>query len=216
MADPVQIACPECGKKVKVRAEVLGKKVRCKECEEIFVAKAVKAAPARAARSEPEEEPDEKPPAKDAKPAQEDDEEENSNPYGVTGTEEGYRCPECANEMESPDAIICLHCGYNTRTRERARTVRTHDNTGGDYFLWLLPGIACVLGIIALGVGDVIYCLKIDDWLEGKDEWWADLLRHFSIKLWLCIISLFAAYYMGKFAITRLIFNPHPPEIEKY
>jgi hypothetical protein len=216
-ADPVQIACPECGKKVNVRPDILGKKVRCKECDEVYVAKAVKAAAKAVRKPQPEDEPEDEP-AKPAKPAKSPfaDDDEDDAPIGVTGTVDGYRCPECAEDMEGPDAIICLNCGYNTRTRERAKTRRVHDNTGGDYFLWLLPGILCVLGIIGLAVGDTIYCLNIDDWLEGKDAWWADLITSFAVKLWLCVISVFAAFFMGKFAFFRLIMSPHPPEVERY
>src|ERR1051325_44159 len=39
-SEVVEIACPECEATMKVRAESLGKKVKCKKCEGIFVARA--------------------------------------------------------------------------------------------------------------------------------------------------------------------------------
>lgn len=216
MAAPIMIACPECQKELKVPPEVAGKKIRCKGCGHIFVAKAMsaKSAPAKAA-------PGKAPPAKAAdkpKPAAKphlDDDDEDANPYGVTDLDLAPRCPNCANEMESAEAIICLFCGYNTQTREQARTRKTHDVTGGDQFVWLLPGILCVLGIIAWIVLDIVYCLKIDDWVD-LDSWWGTALASGAIKLWLVITSLFFIYYLGKFAVKRLIFNPNPPEVEKH
>src|SRR5579884_1154922 len=38
MADTVTVVCPECDSKMKVAEEKLGRKVRCKECDETFVA----------------------------------------------------------------------------------------------------------------------------------------------------------------------------------
>jgi predicted Zn finger-like uncharacterized protein len=204
------IACPECDKQLKVPDEVLGKKIRCKECGTTFTAKPVRTA-GKAAPNKPAAAPK---PAKPAKPVEDDDEDEaDSKPYDVTSLDLAPRCPYCANEMESEEAIICLHCGYNTLTRERAGTRKIHETTGGDYFLWLLPGIACVLTIIGLIVGDIVYVVKIGEWTNPED--WTSMFAHLSIKLWLVIVSLFMMYHAGKFAIKRLILNPHPPEIEK-
>ena len=43
----------------------------------------------------------------------------------------GFRCPECANEMEGPEAVVCLKCGYNTLTRQRIETRKTVDRAKG-------------------------------------------------------------------------------------
>jgi predicted Zn finger-like uncharacterized protein len=220
------IVCPECDKQLKVPDEVLGKKIRCKDCGNTFTAKA----PAKASRPAgrpaggpgPENPAAKKPggapankPVTPPRPVDDDeDDEDGSKPYDVTTINLAPRCPYCANEMESEEAIICLHCGYNTVTRERAGTRKVHDTTGGDYFLWLLPGIACVLAIIAMIVGDIVYCVNIADW-TGDSEWYS-IFSHLAIKLWLVIISLFAMYHAGKFAIKRLILHPHPPEIERH
>src|SRR5262249_12001216 len=54
------------------------------------------------------------PPAK--KPHQDDEDEGiHANPYGVTTLDLTPRCPHCANEMVSEEAIICVYCGYNTQ-----------------------------------------------------------------------------------------------------
>ena len=147
-----------------------------------------------------------------AKPSSQDDEDEdeenNGKGYGLTDTIIGPRCPECANELESEDSIICLHCGYNTRTRTRARTKKTYDTTGGDVFLWLLPGILCILGIILLLVFDIIYSLNSDTWYG--DEWYSFLASQ-PIIVWLWVLSLFIFFFLGRFAIKRLIFNNTPP-----
>ena len=58
------------------------------------------------------------------------DDEEDANPYGVTALDTAPRCPDCANEMESEDAIICLHCGYNSRTRVKIEARAVDDVTG--------------------------------------------------------------------------------------
>ena len=40
MATTVTVTCPECKKQLKAPPEIVGKKIRCKGCEHIFVAKA--------------------------------------------------------------------------------------------------------------------------------------------------------------------------------
>ena len=148
MAEAITIACPECEKKLTVAAAAVGKKIRCKGCEHVFVVKAP-AAEARRRPSRPTKAADVKkkaaPEAKAPKPKPPDDDEEDSKPYGITSVDTTPRCPECANELESEDAVICLTCGYNTRTRIRAETKAVEDVTGMMVFLWLLPGILCVL-----------------------------------------------------------------------
>jgi predicted Zn finger-like uncharacterized protein len=241
MASTITITCPECGIQIKAPAGVEGKKIRCKSCGHTFTAKAApevveeveevqeagpakkaakapakapaaKAPPAKAAPAKPKDKPPAKPDKAAKKPPQ-DEEDEDSNPYKVTALENAARCPECANEMESEDAVVCLHCGFNTQTRERARTRKIRDVTGFDMFLWLLPGIACVLAIILLITFDILYCVKIEDWIE-KDVWY-DFIAHYGIKIWLVIISLFGMYKAGYFAVQRLIIHNTPPEVEE-
>jgi DNA-directed RNA polymerase subunit M/transcription elongation factor TFIIS len=216
MADMISVACPECRKFLKASADLLGKKIRCKACGHIFTAKtippktvAVKTKggkpPASKAKVQPEEERVKRP--------FDEDEDEDGNPYGVTTLDLSPRSPNCANEMEDEEAIICLTCGYNTQTRMQAATRKVHETTFGDYALWLLPGILCVLYIIGQITFDIVYCLMINDWVD-PEQWYAFIGSN-GVKLWMCIISIAFMWAAGKFAFRRLILNYNPPEIEK-
>jgi hypothetical protein len=213
MAATITITCPECRKQITAPAEVVGKKVRCKACGHVF---AVKGAPAPAGKAPAAKTPGGKdagaPAGKPANAKPADEEEEGSDPYAVSDLKLAPRCPNCANEMESEESVICLACGYNTQTRIQSKMKKTYDITGWDYFLWLLPGISCVIGIILLIVWDIWFCTQIDDYV--KDEWY-EFVGHESVKLWQTIVSIFVMFGMLMFAIKRLIFNYTPPEIEK-
>ena len=218
MATTIVIVCPECKKEMKAPAELEGKKIRCKGCGSAVPVKATAAPPSAKAAAPPKPAKAgaaSKKPVKPKPAKKRDDDLGDGKPYDVTTLDLAARCPNCANEMEDADAIICLTCGYNTRTRQRAQTRRVHDTTAGDYFLWLLPGIACALGVIALIVIDVLYCLKVRDWLD-QESWYGAFLSHKGVQLWLVLTSLFTMYPLTRFAIRRLIFNPHPPEVERY
>ena len=121
MAATIHIVCPECGKQIKAPENVLGKKVRCKSCQATFVANegGSKGPPAKSSKpssGKPSKSKSGKSgPAKPARLALDDDEDD-PNPYGMLDMSFVARWPECANEMEE-GAIICLTCGYNTRTR---------------------------------------------------------------------------------------------------
>ena len=216
MDETITIVCPECATRLRALADIEGKKVKCKKCGESFTAHNVdqahkpakpagKGAPAAKPRTQP------KPQPKPAARKDDEDEEEGSDPYGITTIDLTPRCPHCANEMEEGD-IICLHCGYNTETREQGRTRKVVDQTPMDHFLWLLPGILCVLFIILTIIWDIVYCLNASDWFEGA---WYEFLAHQSIKMWMCIISIFMMVPALTFAIKRLIINNQPPEIER-
>jgi predicted Zn finger-like uncharacterized protein len=207
MPAAVVLSCPECDTKIKVRAELQGKRVRCKSCGHTFVAPAAKQGADRTAIKA------KTPP----RPVRQPEEEEGTNPYGVTRLDMAPRCPHCAKEMESPDAIICLHCGYNTVTREWTRTKKTVETTGQDKFMWLLPGILCVL-LIFFSIGfDVFFWFGLEGlWEYLREEWDpAGESLGWGLRVWMVVFSLFVIFYSGRFAIRRLILNPEPPEIEK-
>jgi DNA-directed RNA polymerase subunit RPC12/RpoP len=230
MATPIAVSCPECHKQIKAPPDLQGKKIRCKACGHVFVVKArkapaeaedvvqvlpledevlpvkqdkdaldqVKAVPARKASA----------PAKKKKA---EDDEENSNPYDVTETSLKTRCPHCAGELEE-DQTICLECGYNTITRERfTKVVKTIEHDFWDWFLWLLPGGICVITVIGLLVWDILYCVLAETWFD-QQSWYGWFLCLYGVKIWMVIVSLFAMYYAGRFAVKRLIFNYRPPE----
>jgi hypothetical protein len=220
MANAIILVCPECQKEMKAPAEVEGKKVRCKGCEHVFVARAGQS-PARAAPAKPPQNKAAKgksPPAKSAAPppaASGDEDEYEGTPYGLTDTSLAPRCPECANELDPPDAVVCLHCGYNTITRQRAMTRKVYDTSAGNYFIWLLPGILCVIGVLcAIGFA-LWYVFKIEE-AVNPEEFPGNLLSHSGIKLWVVIMCLFVMFYSGHFAFKRLVLNYKPPEVEKY
>jgi DNA-directed RNA polymerase subunit M/transcription elongation factor TFIIS len=195
MASTITITCPECDKQMKAPAGVIGKKIRCKSCGNVFPARAAKAAAPKKAGPK------------------KDDDDEDASPYGITEDTFTPRCPQCANELESRDAVICLHCGYNIVTREKARMRKVRDITGWDKFVWLLPGIVCALVVVLLITGDIVYCVKIQDWIDI--EAWYFFIAHLGIKIWLVLITIGIMYLAGKFAVRRLIFNYTPPEIEE-
>lgn len=237
MAEMMVISCPDCATKMKVPESTLGKKLRCKSCQQVFTSKLPETAPAvkeqKKAPSPKSKEPPKPPPKVEAplKFKEDEDEEDTKNPYGMKEVEEGTRCPQCANLMESEESYICLNCGFNTRTRTEMKKRRIKEITGQDKFLWLLPGILCCVAILAM-IG--YWCFHhfalpgiiwekwdeisakhptrakalADEALEGG--WYL----HASIELWMAIIFAFLSVAAGRFAVKRLIMNPNPPEVE--
>lgn len=189
MASLIDITCPECKKQMKAPEELQGKKIRCKGCGHVFNTPAP------------------------GKPRSAADDEDDANPYGILKEDEGVaRCPNCAGELESADARLCLHCGYDTVTRKRLGTKKVIESTQGDHFAWMLPGILCIVGIVLLIGFDLFYCFGLPRILKGGENEW---LASGFFRLWLVIGSAFVIAYMGKFAYNRLIVNPKPPEIER-
>jgi hypothetical protein len=210
VAATIETACPECQKAIKAPADLQGKKIRCKACGHIFLIPANSKKPAPAAKPAP---PAAKPADNYGKPtfSEEDDD---PNPYGLTSESLAARCPHCAQEMDPPEATICLNCGYNTRTRTRHESRKTYETTAGDYFLWWLPGLACILGILALIALDVWWVLYLEDLTKTDPEAFLATSRK-AFMFWAVFLSLFAMTPMARFAFKRLIMNPTPPEKEK-
>jgi hypothetical protein len=203
MASTITITCPECDKQMKVSAEVIGKKIRCKGCSTVFPVKA----PAGAAAGG-------KSAAKKKAAPKKDDDEESADPYGITEETFAPRCPQCANEMESREAIVCLYCGYNLETREKSRMRKVREVTKWDVFVWWLPGILCVLAVIGMITGDILFCVLVTPATFGEEAWY-NFFGGLICKMWTVIPSIFLIYYASKFAIRRLVFNYTVPEIEE-
>jgi predicted Zn finger-like uncharacterized protein len=208
MADKTPIICPECTKQFQVPAEVLGRKIRCKNCGKAFVAK--KAPDGNLIKKPPEPETESA-----TIPIKDDyDDEGDGKPYEVTSLDLAPRCPSCANELESEDDTVCLHCGFNLETRTVARTRRVKDVTGGDMFLWLLPGILAAVwffisfGFVILAIVNYFIFKPPADW----EQWQKNC--NCCCALWWMIFHLWLMYISGKFAIKRLIQNNKPPEVE--
>jgi hypothetical protein len=137
------------------------------------------------------------------------EDDDDPNPYGVTALDLSPRCPHCANLMENEEAIICLYCGYNTQTREMGATKKTIALTGGEHFVWLLPGLLCVLGIVFLVNLDIFFCILFPGLVQDS---WMDFLDHESVRLWTVITTQMIAWALGYFAFKRLVLEPMPPE----
>src|SRR6516225_3042956 len=129
MAARTIITCPECNKKFKGKEDLHGKKIRCPFCKEPFVVADAEeddehaTIPPRGSGKGAAKKADGKAPAALPAGRESDDEfDQASNPYGVTKLDLAPRCPNCANEMESEEAVVCLFCGYNTLTRTWGKT----------------------------------------------------------------------------------------------
>jgi hypothetical protein len=219
MAESITVVCPECHKAIQAPADFAGKKVRCKQCGNVFraspappqgaIARTVGGKPPAAANNV-------RPQVAPLAPSTDEDEDDGGgNPYSVKtdGSEGVARCPECANEMDGPDAVICLHCGYNTVTRERHSLKKIEHVTDADKFMYLLPGFVCAFAILFLIVVDVLYCALLR---PNKDApWIVDVLGYGGTKLWVVISTLFAMAFLARFAVLRLILHPNPPEVER-
>ena len=243
MATTFVIACPDCGKQVKVSEDHVGKKVKCKECGTVYPVKAPGDAPAPPPKAKATQSKapagkgtQVKPPPPPTKaevpePAAEpstghkfvDDEDDENAPkhYTVTADDSNLpRCPFCAQEMETHDALICLNCGYNTRTRMRPEVKQVYAPTGGEWFLHLLPGILCVLTIIGLLVWYIIFWMNIEGWM--KDSWFEDEpgppttylagLGPGFCRLYLALFTAACYVPLVRFSWKRLVKNPKPVE----
>jgi DNA-directed RNA polymerase subunit M/transcription elongation factor TFIIS len=246
MATNFVIACPDCGKQVKVSDEHVGKRVKCKECGTVYPVKAPAGAPTATKGPPP---PPAKPKAKatqakagpgkpsptkaEASPpadgpaggykfeGEEEDEDAGPKQYSLEQTNDSIaRCPFCAQEMESNEARICLNCGYNTRTRMRPQIEQVYQNSFGKVFLWLLPGILCVLTMIGLLVWYIIFWMRIEVWMA--DSWFEDEpgppktyligLGPGFCRLYLALITAAIYVPLVRFSYRRLIKNNKPQE----
>lgn len=189
-AQVLMVACPKCKTRFQAPASLMGKKVKCKKCGGV-----VTVVPAR----------------------EEEEWSKNPNPYGVT--QENYsvaRCPFCAQELESEDQKICLNCGFNLVTRQRVETKVLEPVTAMDYTVWLLPGIASAIGMLACLLAIVCVLLKKPDltdyglgWLQFEQG------QNQAIPIYTAVALGFLAFLAGRFAFIRLVLNPKPPEAPK-
>jgi len=215
MAASAIITCPECKKKFKGKDDLQGKKIRCPFCKEPFVVEVDEEAtipPGAGAKSA--KKPAEKTPPKPVPAAGGDDDDDEfgqgSNPYGITKLDLAPRCPNCANEMESEEAVVCLFCGYNTLSRTWGKTKKVIELTFRDYFMHLLPGLLAVLGVLLFIAGTIYYCLV----LPNMKKWgWLEMITdHESTRLWIASLILFICWGLGYFAFNRIVLNTKPPD----
>jgi len=241
MSATFKVNCPNCKKEIKVPQEVVGKLIRCKDCQNMFEVPdpnkkptapakpvAAKATPAKAAPASPPP-----PPAADAnapipfkvepepikKPYEDDD--DGPNKYGVVIEGEEARCPFCAKPLDPPDAMICLSCGFDMHKRQRRERVAVHELTSGEYFMYWLPGIIWSIVLVVGWILLLILWLKVNsligEWLETGEKDPATLKPAYYVKpwccpLWLSIIFAFISATGIRVIIKRFITNPRPEE----
>src|SRR5262245_32857778 len=104
MAEMMVISCPDCGTRMKVPEATIGKKLRCKSCEKIFVAKLPEKSPAiveqkKAPPPKPKVDSKKPPPPSAPMKFKDEEEEDTKDPYSMKQVEEGTRCPQCAALM---------------------------------------------------------------------------------------------------------------------
>jgi hypothetical protein len=162
----LDITCSKCGKVMKVPDEFVGKKIRCKGCQEVLTVSAPKAA--KVAKTNDGA----KPPPELAKPKTPflDEEEDERNPKAMNVIHESdiARCPHCAKELDPPDATVCTNCGFNNKTRVKFNTKKTIAPEANDWITHLGPGIVALVIAIGLIVADIVVLLNMKEWIAGS------------------------------------------------
>lgn len=213
MSAPIEMHCPNCKRSLKVPPAVFGKKIKCKHCNHAFVV----------------QDPSAKPPTSGAKPApapnkpfMDDDDDDGPKKIEVIIEDDDIpRCPHCAKELEPPDAVVCIHCGFNNVTRAKANTKKVWAPTAEDWVKHLLPGIIALAILIALIVLDIVSYVRMREWLEGsflemeeKDA--AGQKRFFVAPGFFIAVIVMTSLVIGvpaaKFAFKRLVKEYMPPE----
>jgi hypothetical protein len=216
------VGCPFCEKKFRIQVKNLGAKMRCKGCEQIFVAESELAEPSNINT----------PKTKSAAPAKanvpvkapevakkkQDDEDDDGGAYGSITEVEVPRCPNCAKELESEKQVICLDCGFNNRTRSLNQIKRVQYKGFSDYLKWFAYPIFCTIVFIITLVMLILYYVKYRGWaIDNRNEdtiAWLLANQVSQIYIWVAALTIF--WKCGRPAVTRFIFQPHPPEEEVY
>jgi len=147
MADMPNVVCDGCGKKYKWKAELAGKKVKCKcghvmtipqppqevdSADDSFGAIELADESGGSSSSKPSK------PSKPAKPAASPDDvkveglggDDDPDAIEVAGGGGGAsgkssagdgKCPSCGADL-APDAVLCIQCGYNQNTGKKLDT----------------------------------------------------------------------------------------------
>ena len=141
----------------------------------------------------------------------------------VDGGEDIARCPFCAQELDPPDAVICINCGFNNVTRVQAESKKVWAPDSSDWLNHLAPGVLALVLCIGLIVFDIICLMNMEDWLRGTflESETADVTDPSKKKLYVkpgafttLIIgfSFVAILPLGRFAFRRLVLNYKPEE----
>lgn len=232
MADTISVTCPTCKKNLKVPGPYAGKRVKCVGCGQTI------SVPAAQAPSATPKSASSAPTASGAKPSDAnasntmpgqgpkvtwDDELDNDNkPMAVIKEDETPRCPHCAQVLVPPDAIVCIHCGFNNRTRTKAETKKVYEPDASEWFAHLAPGVLAVVALVTLLVLDVACLMNMRYWMEDgllqMDEEGFDGRKKFYVAPGCFITVAFLATIMVgvslvRFAYRRLFKEYMPPEV---
>jgi hypothetical protein len=218
MAARINITCAACKKQMAVPEEYAGKKIRCKGCQEVITVPAAEAKPA-APKSESKPDPKK---SEAIGFAADENEQEDGKAYSVVGMAEALpRCPHCANEMPSMTAIICIHCGYNTRSRTKKDTRVVWEQSAGEIFMWRLGAFVSLIVIILLLTLDGFVIAKRESWFDflemepGKDAKQGEknyLINPGALALYITMAVIFVSYKLLRYVIKRLVYESRPPE----
>jgi DNA-directed RNA polymerase subunit RPC12/RpoP len=213
MAVITAIRCPECEKQFKPKAEVRGKKIKCPFCAHPFVAplpkNPAKPKTAKEPAAKAKQTPEDSSPAPVEPVRNEFD--ADPDPYGVKNQDLAPRCPYCAQELPSANAIICLHCGYNNLTREVGKTKKLIGLSFDRHLKYLLPA----LGAAAFSFFSVIfllfYAIVSPSLVAGVAI--LQYSDHESLRMWCTVIFLMWIYFAGLFCFKKFIDQPKPDDI---
>jgi hypothetical protein len=218
MSTPLSVSCPGCQRTLRGKPDLIGKTIRCPECEEMFIFQ-----PAQPVEEVREDDllggkPAEGAAAKDRVTAappvvQVASSGGDAVNYGVVDIDLTPRCPNCANPLESEDSVVCLYCGYNTMTRQWGRTAKLVEYSTSDWIQHLLPGFLALAFIFFDVVGLLYLCLVLPSSIDRES--WMAFLDSEPIRLWSTIINLFLLWAAAYFCYQRFIVHPTPPEKEK-
>jgi hypothetical protein len=209
MADIPAITCTSCKKKFKTKTDVRGKRIKCPFCAVSFdvpmvidddMSTAIKAKGGSGADA-----------ATQPVPAMAADEAP-ENPYGVTEIDLAPRCPNCAHEMPSAEAVVCLNCGYNTLTREWGKTEKLIGISFGRHMAYLMPGIFAMFSILFCMLGLLFYDVY---WPNAVEQTWLQWLAwtdHESLRMWSASMGMLFMFAMGRYCYIRFIVKPLPEE----
>ncbi len=224
MADIAAVTCPECEKKFRPKTDVRGKKIKCPFCKEQIAVPEEKKAKAKAkadADKPAKKKPDstdikaaesKAPPPAPAEPPALGEYDNDPNPYGVKTQDLTPRCPECAEELESATAIICLYCGYNSLTRERGKTKKVKGITAQKQLAYLGPAIGAATFLFCSIVFLIYYTVVSPYHVDGNILLsWTDTE---AIRMWFTVISLGVLWGSGVFCFNKFIEQPYPEEEE--
>jgi predicted Zn finger-like uncharacterized protein len=220
----IDVSCPNCSVKLRVKESLAGKKVKCKKCESVLtIPAAAKPLPAEFTKSPA------KARAKPAAPAPVadapiklagDDDDEDANPYIIIKDSDAPRCPHCAKELDPPDSLICLNCGYDLRDRNRKASRNVIAHTFGDYLLHHLLAVFLLLVGIGLIVLSIICWIYMESWVgswietgeKDANDKKAYYLKPWCFSLWIMLFIIWIDWKIFKYCANRFFINYTPPE----